>query len=554
MVRTTAEEFPEGIDPEPAFPRGRKPLNEYLAEQAEETPDRTALNYYGREISYQELNDVVDRFATFLTDRGYGPSDTVLLYVQNCPQYYAAYHAAMRLGMCVSPCSPMAKEHRLRYQLTDSDAHVALAHDTSVDQIGAVRDETPLEDVVYVRYETYLPERPLPEIHEEMATAIDHPKIETGSNETYFSNAISDVESAVPEIDSNLDEVALLQYTSGTTGMPKGCEHTHWTILHKAGGASSIYGFDNRTRHLAVMPIFHVAGKLNAVDSPLIDGGTVILLTRFDTEALMEAIDEHRPNTGWMTTPMVRSVLGHQHRDEYDLTSIEEMPVTSFGQSLTEELCERWTGATGASMYESAYGLSETHTMDTFTRKLDAVEEGFVGRPAHNVEIIVRDWTSHEPLPAGETGEISVASPSVMQSYHGKPDETAATMYDEYVLTGDVGRLTEDGCLYFLGRRKNMIKSSGYSVSPGEVEIVLKEHEKIINAVVVGREHETRGEEVVAYVTLTDDSLTEDDLLAWSEDKLAAYKRPRAFLIKDSLPTTDVGKLDRTAMESEVNE
>lgn len=169
------------------------------------------------------------------------------------------------------------------------------------------------------------------------------------------------------------------------------------------------------------MPVFHVAGKLNAVDSPLIDGGTTVLLTRFETEPLMHAVDAHRPTTAWLTTPMIRGVLNHPERDSYDLTSFEEIPVTSFGQALTQDLCRRWKEATSCEMYEAAYGLSETHTMDTFTRKTGIVEEGFVGRPGHNVDIVVRDWETHEELPPGEMGEISVKSPSVMNGYPTSP-------------------------------------------------------------------------------------------------------------------------------------
>jgi long-chain acyl-CoA synthetase len=552
MVTTEPAEYPDGIPPEPRFPRGEQPLHQYLADQAAETPDRVALNYYGTEISYGELDDAVDRFATFLHERGYEKGDTLLLFLQNCPQYYVGYHAAHRLGMRVSPCSPMSKEHRVEYQVEDGGAEIALAHDTAADVLANVRPETDLTEVVYARFDEYLPEEPVPRIHEEMAEAVATDRLDTGEDEVYFADALARTDPDPPAVDQEMDDVILLQYTSGTTGLPKGCSHTHWTILHKAAATATVYEFDEETRQLAVMPVFHVAGKLNAVDSPLVVGGSVVLMTRFEVEPLMHAADAHRPTTSWLTTPMIRGILGHPARESYDLTSFEEIPATSFGQTLTDDLCQQWKAATGCEMYEAAYGLSETHTMDTFTRKTGIVEEGFVGRPGHNVDIVVRDWETHEPLDPGEMGELSVRSPSVMEGYHGKPEKTAETMHEGYVLTGDIGRLTEDGMVYFLGRRKNMIKSSGYSVSPAEVEKVLKRHEGIDNAVVVGREHETKGEEVVAVVTLADESLTEAEILDWSEERMAAYKRPRAVLIRNSLPTTDVGKLDRTAIEEQI--
>ncbi|WP_254762758.1 AMP-binding protein [Natrinema marinum] len=553
MVTTEADDYPAEIPPEPEFPRGEQPLHEYLRDQAAETPDRVAINYYGREITYGELDESVDRFATYLHELGYEKGDTLLLYLQNCPQYFIGYHAAHRLGMAVSPCSPMSKEHRLEYQLDDGDVEVVLAHDTFADTIAAVADETDITDVVYARFDEYLPDDPVPAIHEDMAAAIAADRLDTGGDAVYFTDALEETDPEPPSVDHHMDDVILLQYTSGTTGMPKGCEHTYWTVLHKAAATATIYGFDAETSHLAVMPVFHVAGKLNAVDAPVVDGGTVVLLTRFETEPLMHAAGAHRPTTAWLTTPMVRGVLNHPDRDEYDLTSFEEIPATSFGQSLTDELCERWKSVTGCEMYEAAYGLSETHTMDTFTRGLGVVEEDFMGRPAYNVDIVVRDWDTHEEVPRGELGEISVESPSVMKGYHNKPEKTEQTMHDGYVLTGDIGKMTEEGYLYFLGRRKNMIKYSGYSISPAEVETILKEHDGIDNAVVVGRDHESKGEEVVATITLADESLTADDVIEWSKENMASYKRPCDVVIVDELPTTDVGKLDRQSIEERVD-
>ncbi|WP_174811940.1 AMP-binding protein [Salinadaptatus halalkaliphilus] len=549
MVTTQPAQFPDEVPAEPTVPHGTRPLHEYLRRHAEETPRKPALIYYGTEISYGELNDAVDAFAGVLADRGYGKGDTLMLFLQNCPQYYVGYHAAHRLGMRVSPCSPMAKAHRVSYQLEDGDVDVVLALDAYADVLEDVRDESPLSDVVYTRLEAYLPDDPTPPIHEDMADATAVNRQPTDDSTLYFGQALEDAPAAYDEPSTAMDDVVLLQYTSGTTGQPKGCQHTYETILTKAASNAAVTGYGDDTRLLEVMPIFHVAGKLFAVDTPLIHGSTVVLLTRYSPDALLEAADAHEPTIGWLTTPMVRGVVDHPELEAYDLTSFERNPTTSFGQSLTEALCERWESITGGEMFEAAYGLSETHTMDTFTRGLGTVEDGFMGRPAHDVDIVVRDWQTHEELPRGEKGEISVASPSTMVGYLNKPDRTEDAFYGEYVLTGDVGKLTEDDCLYFLGRRKAMIKSSGYSVSPAEVEAILKEHEGIDNAAVVGRAHETRGEEVVAFVTLADDSLEADDILSWADSEMAAYKRPRDVTILESLPVTDVGKLDKQSLE-----
>jgi long-chain acyl-CoA synthetase len=552
MVTTPSEAYPEEVGTEPSMPLGEQPLHEYLRHWANHTPNQTALNYHSRNLTYKELNDAVNSFAATLQERKYGSDDTLLLFLQNCPQFYIGYYAAHRLGMRVSPCSPMAKEHRTAYQLNDGNARVVLALDAYADVLESVRDETPVEDIFYTRFETYLPEEPVPTLHEDVQAATEIDRQVTDDETHYLSEAL-DKEHKPPETtDYEMDDVVLLQYTSGTTGMPKGCKHTHETILYKAASNAAVMGADESTRLLEVMPVFHVAGKLFAVDTPVIQGSSVVLLTRYSPTGVLEAVDAHRPTTGWVTTPMAREVLGHEKRSEYDLRSFKHNPATSFGQALTNDLCQRWEEMTGANMYEAAYGLSESHTMDTFTRGLNIVEEGFVGRPVHDVDIVVRDWDTHKEVPRGEMGEISVSSPSVMEGYWNKPEETEAAIYDDYILTGDIGQMTDDGCLYFLGRRKNMIKSSGHSVSPAEVEQILKNHGDIENAAVIGREHESRGEIVVAFVTTNSTELTKKDVTEWSGDQMAEYKRPREVKILDAMPKTDVGKLDRQQLKEMV--
>lgn len=553
MVSTDPEQYPEGIEPEVQLPLGKRPLYEYLEHHADERPDETALNFYGRTLSFAELNGAVAAFASYLAERGYGKGDTILLFLQNCPQFYIGYHAAHKLGMKVSPCNPMSKEHRVEYQLNDADVGVALTLVSSDEIIANVREETALEDVIYTRLDRFLPAEPAPAIHDEMADRIADAPDDPATDGVFLADALdAHAGASAPTVDHEMDDVCLLQYTSGTTGLPKGCMHTYETILHKAGTYATLYNFDATDVHLGVMPVFHVAGKLNTVDTPLVRGGTTVLLTRYEPKAVMEVAERYRPTHFWLTTPMVQDVLDHPDRTDYDLTSFKYNPVSSFGEGLTQELADRWHEVTGGEMAEGAYGLSETHTKDTFTRKLGIVEEGFVGLPVYDVDIVIRDWETHEEVPRGELGEISVKSPSVMKGYWEKPEKTEETMYEGYVLTGDIGRITDDDYLYFLGRRKSMIKSSGYSVSPTEVEKILKTHDGINNTAVFGRAHETRGEEVIAVVTRTDDELTPDEIVAWGAENMAAYKRPREVLIRDEMPLTDMGKLDKQALKEEV--
>jgi long-chain acyl-CoA synthetase len=552
MVTTAPAEFPDGVPSEPDFPLGKQPLHEYVAHYAAERPDSVAIDYYGARLTYGELGDAIDRFATELAERGYGRGDTLLLLLQNCPQYVIAYYAAQKLGMRVSPCSPMAKEHRVSYQLSDGGARIVVAGDTHAPLLEAVREESPLEEIVYTRLETFLPDKPVPAIHEDMADAIEMPRQPESDDVRYLESILEETPAEPPAVEVAMDDICLLQYTSGTTGLPKGCMHSYANVLFAAATSSALTDRDEHTRHLAVMPVFHVAGKLNAVDSPMIQGGTTVLLTRYEPEAYVDALAAHEPTDGWITTPMVRELLPLLEAEERSIDSLESMPVTSFGQALTEDLCERWGAVTDSAMYEASYGLTETHTRDTFTQGLGVIEEGFVGKPVYETDIVIRDWESHEEVPRGETGEISVKSPSLFEGYLGKPEETEAAFHNGYVLTGDIGRMTDDGALYFLGRRTYMIKSSGYSIAPAEVEEVLKTHPDVANAAVAGSDHETKGSEVVAAVTTAttaDDSFARDEFLEWATDRLAPYKRPRDVVVLEGLPVTDMGKLDRERLE-----
>ena len=546
--RVERDVWPDDLLPrEPQFPLGGAPVHEHVRKQARDRPDQPALTFYGRTLSWTELDEQVSRFAAALCDRGHDRG-VCALFLQNCPQFYVAYFGAHRAGATIAPLNPQLRDVALSYLLEDSGATVLITHPDQLPTVESVEDEVSLKEVFVVQYRRYagVADTPIP-VHDVVTDEDPVP-----ADRTSFADSLvaADPDRSFPE--PAPQDRALLQYTGGTTGMPKGCVHTHWNVTFKAVARSLAPQED--AIQLAVMPVFHVAGKVGAVDAPAITGRHVVVLPRYTAKSMMAAIDAYGATSTWLTVPMAEEILTHPEREAYDLTSLsanrDAMTATSFGTTITEEVSQRWAEVTGARLKEGGYGLSETHTGDVHTAGVDRVEPGFVGQPTYGVRVEIRDFETNERLPTGEEGEIVLYTPSTMERYHDRPEATAKVLEDDGALhTGDVGRRTEEGFLYFLGRRKDALKVSGHTVSPREVEYALEESGLVTDALVVGRDHDTRGQVLEAHVVPAEgvDDNVVTDLEAWCEAHLAEFKRPRSVEIRKSFPRTDLGKVDRKA-------
>jgi long-chain acyl-CoA synthetase len=349
-----------------------------------------------------------------------------------------------------------------------------------------------------------------------------------------------------------LDDLALLTYTSGTTGMPKGAMLSYGNALFKSAVTAEGHDVRGDDVMLAVAPLYHIAGMLVGIGTAIYAGATTVLLHRFVPLAALQAINHYRVSWWYSIAPMNVAVMKEPQADRFDLKSLRLNPATSFGITLTEPLATQWATFTGgARLYELAYGLSETHTCDTLMPP-DAVRWGTHGRLAPGVSCRIVDPQTGADLPAGQTGEILMKSAGNFQGYWNKPEATAATLRDGWVYTGDMGRLDEDDYLTFLGRFKEMIKVSGYSVFPEEVESLLIRHPAIAAAAVVGVPDETKGEVVKAAVVLRPGEVeppTADEIIAWCRDNMSAYKVPRIVQFMDALPATGAGKVLRRLLK-----
>ncbi len=535
----------------PAWRQGEVPLHEYLRHHARTQPGHPAFIWYGREIGYGELDRASDAFASLLHSLGVVAGDRVALYMGNCPQYIIAHFGIQKIGAIVGPCGPLFKAHELRYQLDDLGAKVIVAARHLAPIVEEVRADTAIEHVFLTGHADMLPPEPPIRLPEELVA--DRQERATPPRTRDLLESLEEFRDvAPPSCAPGLDDVCLMTYTSGTTGMPKGAMLSFGNALFK----TAVTADGNDVRHddvlLAIAPMYHIAGMLVGIDVTVYAGATSVLMHRFDPLAVLQAIDRHRVTWWYSMAPMNLAVMEHPEAGRFDVSSLRINPATSFGITLTEPLARRWAEFTGGCpTFEFAYGLSETHTCDTWM-PADAVRWGTQGRPMPGVEIRIIDPDTGLDRPQGELGEIIVRSPGSFKGYWNKPEATAKTLRDGWVHTGDMGRLDEAGYLSFVGRFKEMIKVSGYSVFPEEVEAILIRHPAIRQAAVLGIPDPTRGEAVRAYVVKEPGATVDaEEIIAWARENMATYKAPREVRFRDALPATGAGKVLRRLLRED---
>ncbi len=531
----------------PTYRQGEKPLHEYLREHARAQPGKPAFVWYGTRITYAELDAWSDAFAARLQALGVRPGDRVALFLGNCPQYVVAHFGIQKAGAIVGPCGPLFKAMELEYQLKDLGAEVIVAADHLLPVLDQVRGNTAVRHVFATGYADLLPVQPEITVPPELQA----PAPARGEGVHDFVAAMRSGE-APRAVSVALDDVALLTYTSGTTGLPKGAMLSFGNALCKSAAAADCNGVRGDDVLLAIAPLYHIAGMLMGINVTVYTGATTVLMHRFDPLAAVQAIDRYRVSWWYSIAPMNVAVMQLPQAKDHDLSSLKVNASTSFGITLTEALASQWRAFTGhAELFEAAYGLSETHTMDTYMPR-ERIRWGTHGVPAPGVEIRIVDPQTGADLPPGAQGEIVLRSGGVFKGYWNKPEATAATLRDGWVHTGDMGVVDADGYLTFQGRFKEMIKVSGYSVFPEEVEALLIRHPAVAQAAVIGVPDERRGEAVKAVIVRKPGAeASADEIIAWSREHMSAYKVPRQVAFRDSLPATGAGKVLRRLLKDD---
>ncbi|GIN98306.1 long-chain-fatty-acid--CoA ligase [Siminovitchia terrae] len=549
MQNLKKKSWPSYLPKQLDYKLGEKPLHEYLNYNAEKYPSCVPYNYYGNKITWAMLNDYTNRLAHFLKENHIKKGDRVALYMQNCPQYIIGYFGIQKIGAIVVPLNPMYKEAELDYFINEVDIKAVISTVDLYPRVYAIKDKTPtVEFIITTRYLDFLPEEIELPIPDELK--IENQKIDSTYDFVTIMEQVSPLKE-IEEIDI-WNDVCLMSFTSGTTGRPKAAMLTYGNALFKAAATTNAFGFTKDDKTIIIPPLCHIGGKILGVNIPIYSCCESILMSRFDPEATIQAIEKYKINLLYTLPPMNVAILDYPNIEERDLSSLKINFATSFGIPVSKELAQKWRTLTnGCLLYEATYGLSETHDADTFMPR-DNIKFGSVGIPTFETEMRIIDLDTGEELPTGKQGEIVIKSPGVFKGYYKRPEDTYEVLKNGRLHTGDIGSFDEDGYLFLHGRVKEMIKSSGYSVFPEDVEALLDRHEAILQVAVVGVPDEKRGQSVKAFVVLRQEykgKIMEEDIIHWAKNNMSAYKYPRYVEFRDHLPEAISGKVLRKYLQ-----
>lgn len=530
------------------------PVQNFLTSSYEKDPNKAAIHFMGRDVTYKELYESSMKFAHYLKGLGIERGDRVAIMLPNCPQSVIAYYGTLYAGGIVVQTNPLYTERELRYQMDDSGAKVILALDILYPRITKVLKDTKIENVIITGVKDYLPfpkNLVYPFIQKKQygfTVKVEHKGI------THLFTEIMRISEPAPIQQEELDyeqEVALLQYTGGTTGFPKGVMLTHKNLIANTRMCDAwLYQCEaGKEVILGVLPFFHVYGMTTVLLLSVLKGNKMVLLPKFDVAQTLKAIDKQKPTLFPGAPTMYIGLLNHPDIEKYDLSSIKAC--LSGSSPLPLEVQEKFEAITGGKLVEG-YGLTETSPVTHVNFIWDHRVKGSIGVPWPDTDAIIMN-SEGEKAPNGEIGEIAVKGPQVMKGYWNRPEDTAMTFVDGWFLTGDLGYMDDKGYFYVVDRKKDMIIAGGFNIYPREVEEVLYEHEAIQECVVAGIPDSYRGETVKAYIVLKEGKIaTEEELNKYCRQNLAAYKVPRHYEFRKELPKTAVGKiLRRTLVEEE---
>jgi long-chain acyl-CoA synthetase len=529
-------------------------LTRVLDDAAATFPEHTALAFLGSKTSYRDLKDQVDRFAGVLRGLGVEKGDRVALLLPNCPQNVIAFFATLRLGAVVVEHNPLYTETELRHQLADCGATVVVCLDRVLDTVLKVQKDTAVRHVVATSLVDYLPlssqaKLRLPLAKARRRRAELRAAVPAGTQD--FKALIKKAVPVAAQVPVSADDLALLQYTGGTTGLSKGAKLSHGNLvanayMNRLWDHGAVAG---REVTLAVLPLFHAYGLTVAMTNTILLGGTLVLLPRFDLDLVFAAIDAWKPTLFPGVPPIYKAIADSPKAKEHNLRSIRLC--ISGAMKLPVEVAEQFVKISGATLIEG-YGMTET-SPSTHANPTSGGRIGTIGvpLPGTRAKIVDQDDSSKE-LPLGEAGELAVAGPQVFSGYWGQDDTAALFTKDGYLLTGDVAVMDADGFFTIVDRKKELIIAGGFNIYPSEVEEVLFGLDGVQDAVVIGVPDKYRGETVKAFIVRAPGArLSEDDVIAHAAGSLTAYKVPKIVEFRDALPRTVVGKVLRRVLVEE---
>jgi fatty-acyl-CoA synthase len=512
-------------------------------------PDKPALVFFDQSVSFGELKQQAERVAAFLLSKDVKPGDRVILLMQNCPQWIAAYYGILRANAVVVPVNPMNRAEELKHYITDPDVRVAISAADLAGELAKASEGLPeaqrLQHLLVSHYHDALGAKAEVPPAWQAWLETRHPQPELSSGDVSdWSEAMACTEDLTAH-DRGPADLCVLPYTSGTTGLPKGCMHTHASIMHNTVASSIWANGSSETTALVVVPLFHITGMIG-MHASIFLGATTVLMPRWDRDLAGQLISRWRV-TSWTNIPtMVIDLLASPNFDQYDLTSLGY--IGGGGAAMPQAVAQRLQEAYGLQFAEG-YGLTET-AAPSHSNPPDAPKQQCLGIPFVGVDSRVLDPDTLKEMPVGEAGEIVMRGPSVFSGYWKRPDATEAAFIEfeghRYFRSGDLGRVDEDGYFFITDRLKRMINASGFKVWPAEVEALMFRHPAIAEACVIGTRDAYRGESVKAVVVLRAASLgqvSEQDILDWCRENMAVYKCPKTVEFVEALPKSGSGKV-----------
>jgi long-chain acyl-CoA synthetase len=538
-----------------------QPVYSFLDHTAARVPNRLAIIFGGMELTYSELKNLVDRFASALVSMGVKKGEKVAIHLPNCPQFAIAYYGALKAGAVFTPLSPLLAPKEATYQLNDAEAKVLISLDLVYPGICGILPDTKVEKVITTSIaDCYNPIiQPL------------KPLEKTPTPDTLdLAALLRESEPAVPEIEIDVhNDLAHLAYTGGTTGLSKGVMLTHYNVVVNAyqysnwwsgaqleiidGVPTSVFppGVDpikdrltarDQETALVVVPWFHAMGTVGYLSSLIASGTTMVVFPLFDPKAYLDAIPKYNATTLGGAPQLYIPLINHVDFDTYDLSGIKiaASGAAPLAKSVLDKLMDAFSG-----LVCEAYGLTECTMGATANPPEESkIRPGSVGIPVFDTECKVVDLESGEDLPPGQEGEICIKGPQVMQGYWNNPEETAEVLKDGWLYTGDIGKEDEDGYFCITDRKKDMIIYKGYNVYPRELEEIIFTHPAVEQCAVIGQNDIDVGEKPIAFVQLKQGAeASADEIIEHTNSQVAAYKKIRGVNFLETIPVSPAGKV-----------
>ncbi len=553
--------YPEGVSDVVDIPRLSVPdlFDQVVGKYAH----KTALIFYGKKISYAELKEGVDRFATALAALGVAKGDTVALYLLNCPQYVIAYFASLKVGAKVTPISPVYTSHEIKHQLQDSDATTMVCQDILYDNVE--KTGLALKNVILTNIAEYLPT--LKKILGKSAIGkvygdlhVPTPKFMKEAGLIQFQDLIKKYPAQPPKVTIDPDkDIVALPYTGGTTGLPKAAILTHGNMVALQAQVRAFWPFFEEGNELvmAFLPFFHIYGQVVVMLGSLCQGFTMVLFTTPDIENILSAMERYRASAFYGVPTLFEYLKEYEKTDRVNWKRLKL--IACGADTLHESTIDAWERRTGSKIFEG-YGMTET-TAISHGSPIHRPKKGSFGVPLPGMKAAIIEHEGIKFVPPGEVGELILNGPNIMKGYWKREEGTREALIDidgeKWLRTGDLVSMDEEGYFHFFDRKRDLIKYKGYSVFARHVEEVLYKHPQIKAAGVVGVPDPKVGQYIKAYVVLEGEArgkISEEEVMDFCKENLAHYKVPKVIEFRGELPKTDVGKVSRRELREEGEE